>query len=179
MQRHPTIEVLDSAVHLRGRIFDVIEETVRLPSGLVQNLLIVDHPGAVCIAPVFPGGDLLVVRQYRHAIGDWLIELPAGCLLQGEDPLVGARRELEEETGYQAQEWRELRRFHPGPGFTSERIVLFEARGLELLPQGGRACDEDEELETLRMSPAELLSGRTTDGKTLLAASLLLAAASG
>jgi len=173
MRRHPAVETLSSELLLHGPIFDVREESARLPSGLKQELLVVDHPGAVCIAPVLPGGELLLVRQYRHAVGDWLVEIPAGRLEEGEDPLAAARRELEEETGHRATRWRELLVFHPAPGFSSEHLVLFEARGLEPIPGGGRACDADEELELVRARPAEILAGMTTDAKTLLAAHLL------
>lgn len=173
MRRHPAIEICSSELVLRGRIFDVLNETIRLPSGLEQNLLVVDHPGAVCVAPVLPTGELLLVRQYRHAVGDWLIEIPAGRLEVNEDPLAAARRELEEETGHRAHDWKVLQEFYPGPGFNSERIVMFEARDLELVQGGGLACDPDEELELLRARPEELLAGMTLDVKTLLAAALL------
>jgi len=174
MHRHPSVAVLSSELLQHGNIFDVLEESVRLPSGLEQHLLLVDHPGAVCIAPILSDGDLLLVRQYRHAIGDWMIEIPAGRLERNEDPLTAAKRELEEETGHRARKWNELRAFHPAPGFSSERIHLFEARELEPIPGGGRECDPDEELELLRMSPREILAGTMTDAKTLLAAALVM-----
>lgn len=171
------MERLASEKLVSGRIFDVLSERVRLPSGLEQELLVVDHPGAVTVAPVLPDGDLVLVHQYRHAAGDWLLELPAGRLEPGEEPLVAARRELEEETGHRAKAWRELSRFLPAPGFCSEHMTLFLAEELEAVPGGGLTADPDEEIELVRLSPREVLdSGQVRDGKTLLAAALLLLA---
>ena len=172
MQRHPKIELLSSKTIHRGRIFDLVDEHVRLPSGLEQKVLVVDHPGAVCVAPVLDDGSLLLVKQYRHACGDWLVEVPAGRIEAGEDPLTAAQRELEEETGHVAREWSLLTRFFAAPGFCSEVIHIFEARGLEEVPGGGKPADDDEELEIVRLDPAEILRS-AQDAKTLLAAALL------
>ncbi|MEM7518552.1 MAG: NUDIX hydrolase, partial [Planctomycetota bacterium] len=119
-----------------GRIFDLVSERVRLPSGLEQELDVVVHGGAVAIAALREDGKLVCVRQYRHAVGQMLVEIPAGRLEAGEEPLTAARRELEEETGFRAASWRERLRLIPAPGFCSERIVLFEARDLEAVPGG-------------------------------------------
>jgi ADP-ribose pyrophosphatase len=113
MQRHPLVEVLRSDTLLRGRIFDVVDESIRLPSGLRQDVLVVDHPGAVCVAPLLPSGELLLVRQYRHAAGDWLVELPAGRLEPEESRRAAAERELEEETGHRAGRVELLRSSSP------------------------------------------------------------------
>ncbi len=152
----------------------MVAASVRLPSGKKQDLWVVEHPGAVAIAAVLEGGELLLVRQYRHATRRWLIEVPAGRIERGEEPLDAARRELEEETGQRAAEWRELTSFYPAPGFCSERITLFEARGLSPAPAGGPTCDADEEIELVRMRPSELLEGVACDAKTMIAAALLV-----
>jgi ADP-ribose pyrophosphatase len=171
---HQEIEVLESRRLHTGKIFDVVAERLRLPSGLEQDLEIVAHPGAVCIAPLLEDGRLLLVRQYRHAAGDWLLEVPAGRLEAGEDPLTAARRELEEETGHRAGRWTERTAFLPAPGFCSERITLFEARELAAVEGGGREADPDEEIELVRRTPREVLEGgEVRDAKTLLAAALL------
>ena len=174
MRRHADIEILQSQRLHRGLVFDLIRESIRLPSGLRQELDVVDHPGAVYVAPVLPSGELLLVRQYRHAAGDWLVEIPAGRL-EGDDTdrLAAAQRELEEETGHRAGSWEARLEFFPAPGFCSERMTLFVARELEAIPGGGRECDADEELDLVRLSPAEVLAGRGADAKTLLAAALL------
>lgn len=175
MERHSKVERLTSRTLLSGGIFQVLSEKIRLPSGLEQDLLLVAHPGAVAVAPVLPDGDLLLVRQYRHAAEDWLIEIPAGRMESTEDPLEAARRELEEETGHRAARWRELARFFPAPGFCSEHMVLFAADDLEAVAECVLQPDADEELELVRLSPLEVLrGGEVRDGKTLLAAALLL-----
>lgn len=176
MRRHPSVELISAQTILHGRIFDLVEEVVRLPSGLEQRLQLVDHPGAVCIAPLLPSGELLLVRQYRHAAGEWLLEIPAGRREAGEDPLDAARRELEEETGHRARGWELARTFYPAPGFCSEELHLFLARDLEEVVGGGLAADDDEELELVRMRPVEVLAS-SRDAKTLVAAALYLSAA--
>lgn len=173
LQRDPRIEVLAAETLLQGRIFDVVEETIRLPSGLEQRLQLVDHHGAAAVAALTEAGELLLVRQYRHAAGEWMLEVPAGRLEEGEDPLAAARRELEEETGYRAADWSVLGRFYPAPGFCSEYMTLFLARDLELVPER-RPHDDDEELELERRRPEDVLAGDVIDAKTLLAAALLL-----
>jgi len=172
MRRHPDIELLESQTIHAGRIFEVVRESLRLPSGMRQELDVVDHGGAVAIAAEFRSGELLLVRQYRHAAGDWLVEVPAGRVELGEERLAAARRALEEETGHRAGRWEELATFLPAPGFCSEEITLFHAQDLEPVPGGGLAADEDEEIELVRLEPRDLLNA-TRDGKTLLAAALL------
>ena len=172
-QRDPRIEVVSSRRAFRGRIFDVLEESIQLPSGRRQKLAIVDHPGAVAVAALDADGRLLVVRQYRHAVGAWMVEIPAGRMEAGEDPLAAARRELEEETGHRARKWERIADFFVAPGFSSENIALFLALDLTLAGANSLQPDADEEIELLWASPAELLES-SQDAKTLLAASWLL-----
>jgi ADP-ribose pyrophosphatase len=155
---------------LSGRIFDVVAARLTLPSGIEQELWVVEHPGAVAIAAVTEAGELLLVRQYRHAARTVTLEIPAGRLEPGESPLAAARRELAEETGRSARSWRSLSTFLPAPGFCSERIHLFEARELE--PCASEP-DADEDLEVVSLAPERVLE-ETGDGKSLLAAALLL-----
>jgi ADP-ribose pyrophosphatase len=167
------VERLASEVLLRGPVFEVVGERVRLPSGREQRVQIVRHPGAVAIAPLLPSGELLLVRQYRAAVEEWLIEVPAGRLEPDEDPRAGAERELEEETGQRARRWDVLLCFVPAPGFCSERVTLFLARDLEPVASP-RAADPDEELELVRRRPDAILAGgEVHDAKTLLAAAWL------
>ncbi len=156
-------------VLLRGAVFGVVASSLRFPSGLVQDLWVVEHPGAVAVAPVLESGELLLVRQYRHAALDQLLEIPAGRLEPGEAPLDAARRELEEETGHRASSYLELCSFFPAPGFSSEKLTLFEARGLTA---GDPHPDQDEELTLVTLRPEQVLAV-ACDAKTLLAAALL------
>jgi ADP-ribose pyrophosphatase len=172
MNRHPDVRVLSSRSIHSGPAYEVLLESLRLPSGRELSALVVDQPhGAVAIAARFEDGRLLLVRQYRHAVGDWLLEIPAGRLDPGESALDAARRELEEETGYRARTWRALCSFVLAPALCSERMTLFLAEGLELATGERRAPDADEELEVLREHPRRLLE-ESRDAKTLLAASL-------
>jgi len=173
----PPVELLRSTHLHRGPVFDVVRDHVRLPSGREQKIDVVRHGGAVAIAARRPTGELVLVRQYRHAVGDWLLELPAGRLEPGEAPLCAARRELEEETGLVAERWSELTRFFAAPGFCSEELVVFLAEGLRPAGTGRREPDADEEIELEERTPAQILAGAARDAKTLLAAALLLGAA--
>lgn len=173
---HPDVERLSSRTLHDGRVFRLLNERVRLPSGLVQDVDLVEHPGAVGVAALDGEGRLVLVRQYRHALGEWTLELPAGRLEPGEEPLTTAIRELEEETGLAAGSWSFLRTVVPAPGFCSERIHLFLARDLRAVVGSRRAPDEDEELEVVRMAPELLAAGATADAKTLIAAASLLGA---
>ncbi|MCB9913811.1 MAG: NUDIX hydrolase [Planctomycetes bacterium] len=175
LHRHPKIELRSSTLRHAGFVYDVRREELRLPSGLEQCIDVVVHSGAVAVAALDEHGRLALVRQYRHALGEWLEELPAGRLEPNEAPLDAAKRELEEETGLVAKRWSPLRRIVPAPGFCSEVIHVFLARELRAVPGGGRPHDADEELEVLWRRPEELLADEgQRDAKSLLAAALLL-----
>ena len=174
LQRNPAVRVVSSQVVYSGRVFDVVREKVVLPSGIEQDLSIVDHPGAVAVAAIDARGDVLLVKQYRHACGDWLLEVPAGRVELGEDRLSAAMRELEEETGYRARSWEVLREFFAAPGFCSELLTLFVARDLVEVGAGARQKDKDEEMDVVKRAPATLFDGDVRDAKTLIAAALLM-----
>jgi ADP-ribose pyrophosphatase len=132
---------------------------------------IVEHPGAVAIVAVDAEGKVALVRQRREAVREYLLELPAGTLEEGESPLESARRELEEETGLTGGSWRELGRFYTTPGFCRERMHLFAAEDVEA---GAAKPEEDEELELVRWDVGEIGTriGELEDAKTV--AGLLL-----
>jgi ADP-ribose pyrophosphatase len=171
----PGVHELSTTKIHRGRVFDVARAAVRLPSGLEQRFDVVLHAGAAAIAAVDDDGRLLCVRQYRIPAGDWLLEIPAGRLEPGEDPLRAAQRELEEETGHRAAHWSLLRRFFPAVGFCTEVMHLFLATGLTTVHEGKLAADDDEELEVVHATAEELLSAEPADAKTLVAALLVQA----
>lgn len=158
-----------------GRIVSLHLDAVSLWEGGQQvgqgQREVVLHPGAVCVLPVSDAGEVLLVRQFRYATGDFLWEAPAGKLdVSGEAPLAAAQRELAEETGFAAQHWQELGFIYTAPGFCNERIYLFVASGLTPL-EGGATPEEDESIEAQFFSPTALIdlvqAGQLQDAKTL------------
>lgn len=161
-------ELLEETRIHPGRVVDLRLERVRIPNGAVCDFEVVRHPGAAVVLPLFVDGTTVLLRQYRHAAGGWLLEAPAGKLEPGEDPAECARRELEEETGWVPGELEEAGVIWTTPGFCDERIWLYLARDLE---RGTRAHEEDEVIETRRMSLREAVemarTGVITDAKTI------------
>jgi ADP-ribose pyrophosphatase len=157
----------------RGRVIDLGLEEVRLPNGMTVELEIVRHPGASAIVPLHDDGRVVMIRQYRHAAGGMIYEVPAGRLNAGEDPLDCARRELREEAGLTADRIERLGMIFTTPGFTNEKIHLFVARGLRSV---GQQLDHDEVIEVIERPLAELMRmierGEIVDGKTICALTL-------
>jgi ADP-ribose pyrophosphatase len=157
-------ELVFNGNHIQVRVDKVLET-----SGKVFSKEIVVHPGAVCVVPLLDNGDVVLVRQYRYAAGQHLLELCAGGLNPGEDPLEAARRELEEETGYLASKLIERARFWTTPGFTTEFMYLYEATGLTKTQTNP---DEDEVIEIEVATQAEALrmvdDGRIQDAKSII-----------
>lgn len=164
-------KVLKSRVVYRGPVFHVTTEIVREPSGVTARRDVVRHTGSVVIMAVDDGSAeprLLLVRQFRHAAGSELWELPAGRAEKGENLLAAGKRELLEETGVTARSWKRALFFYVSPGFLDETMTLFLARGLR---QGQANPDEDEVIETRFFPLSEAvrmaISGRIKDAKTL------------
>jgi len=155
-----------------GKVIQVYVEDVQLPNGNTSKREIVKHPGAVAILPLTNEGKLVLVRQYRKALERVLVEIPAGKLEKGEEPLVTARRELEEETGYSAQSMRHLISFYTSPGFADELIHLYVAEGLVKLEEAA-GLDDDEFVDLLEVTLEEALAMLETkeiyDAKTAYA----------
>jgi ADP-ribose pyrophosphatase len=153
-----------------GVLLHVHRDTVRLPNGKAGAREYIDHPGAVAIVPVLEGGKILLERQFRYAIGKVMVEIPAGKIDPGEDPLETAKRELLEETGYLAREWHHLGTIHPLVAYSNEHIELYLARSLE--ERHGAVLDDGEFLETFSLPLAEAVvwvrDGRITDSKTMI-----------
>jgi ADP-ribose pyrophosphatase len=149
-----------------GKLFDVVVEEW---DGRERE--IVEHPGATAIVAIDREGCVTLVRQLREAARKQLLELPAGTLEEGEEPLASAQRELAEEVGLREGRWRELAAFYTTPGFCRERMHLFLAEDLE---RGAANPEEDEEVEIVRWQVAEIESrlGELEDAKTI--AGLLL-----
>jgi ADP-ribose pyrophosphatase len=165
-----TPEVLSTNVLHRYRIFTIVEQALRLPSGRAVVRQVVKHPGAVVIIPQLADGRLILMEQYRFAVGETLLEFPAGTLEPGEAPLECARRELIEETGYRAEHWRALGATYPSPGYCDEQQHLFMATGL--VPEHA-AADEDEILEVKGLTVQEveraIADGALVDAKSIAA----------
>ncbi len=157
----------------QGRILNVRLDTVRLPSGHETVREVIEHPGAVVIVAVDDADNVLLVKQYRYAIGREMLELPAGTLEKNELPEHAAPRELKEETGYTAQSWERLTSFFSSPGILTEEMHIYLARDLS---EGQSEPEGDEDLQLrripLREAVAMVAHGEIMDGKSI--AGLLL-----
>ena len=149
--------------------FRVIRESVTSEGGKTKTREIIRHPGACVIVPLLDDGRVCLIRNWRIAAGQTLIELPAGTLEPPEPPHVTAERELIEETGYRARSWKKIASFWPSPGYVSEQMTIFLARDLT---EGEAAPMHDEKIETRWFAKNELDgligSGKIQDGKTLI-----------
>ena len=154
-----------------GHIVKLTVDQVRLPDGKEAQREVVFHPGGVAVLALDEDNRVALVRQYRYPIQQLLLELPAGKLDHGqEDPIEGARRELAEETGLEAEEWTYLGHILASPGFCTEDLHMYLARGLT---RKGQHLDEDEFLDVVTMPFEELvgqvMDGTITDAKTVAA----------
>jgi ADP-ribose pyrophosphatase len=162
----------------QGRIFTVAVETITLPNGREFHVEIIRHPGSVVIVPVTDSGEILLVKQYRHAIGRFAWELPAGSLKPSEDVAGAARRECQEEVGLVAARLTPLGSFFPTPGYCDEEMHFFRADGLRD-PRADEPArpDDDEDIEAKAFSPGTLrqmiAAGEIVDLKTVAGLALL------
>lgn len=159
---------LHSQTVFKGRLLHVKSDQVRLPNGHETVREYILHPGAAMIIAMLDENTIVLERQYRYPLNRHFIELPAGKIDEGEEPLDTARRELREECGYTAAEWHHLTTLHPAIGYADERIELYLARGLS---QVGHQRDEDEFIEVLHVSLTEALhwvrDGHITEAKAV------------
>ncbi len=166
-------ETLERKTVFEGKVLRLYLDRVRLPDGVEAEREVVLHWGAVGMVPLDERGGVFLVRQYRHATGKDLLEIPAGKLAEKEDPLRCARRELMEEIGYDAGEFTALASFYTSPGFSDEKLHLYLAR--DLRPASAEA-DEDEFLEVVHMPLTQAMSmisrGEIEDSKTIVGISL-------
>jgi ADP-ribose pyrophosphatase len=151
-----------------GKMLKVRSDTVRLPDGGTAEREFIDHPGAVAVIALTDAGELVMERQYRYPLGRDMIEIPAGKIDPGEDPLATAQRELKEETGYTAAHWRHVATIHIAIAYSNERIEIYLAKDLR---HEGAKLDDEEFLEVFTLSPAAALAwvreGKITDSKTV------------
>ena len=163
-----TEHTLDSKTVYHGRLLHVLEDQVRMPDGKDGRREYIRHPGAVVMIPMLDAETVILVRQFRYPLRRHFYELPAGKIDAGEQPGQTASRELREECGYEAADWRHLATLHPCVGYSDERIELFVARDLRHVRH---APEDGEFLEqlTVRLEVALewVKTGRITDAKTI------------
>jgi len=154
----------------KGKVLDISLETAKLPDGRAVDLEIIRHPGGACVLPFYDNGDILMIRQYRHATGGIIWEIPAGRIDDGEEALNCASRELEEEGGVRAGKMEKLGEFFSTPGFCSELLHIYLATDLKPC---GQKLEADEYLEVARMpfdkAVDMLYKGEIKDSKTAIA----------
>lgn len=163
--------VLSSRIAYRGPVFGVTTDNVLEPTGVRVRRDVVRHSGSIVVLAVDESGReprVLIERQYRHAAGRFLYELPAGRIDEGEDELEAAKRELREETGYSARRWKKILHFWASPGFVAETMSVYLARDLTL----GNAEPEDDEVIEISMVPLRravkmVIDGTIQDAKTI------------
>lgn len=169
--RSSKARIISSRTAYRGPVFWVTTDQVQEPGGIQVRRDLIHHAGSVVVLAVDDAGAtprLLLERQYRHAAGDYLWELPAGRIDPGEKALQAAQRELIEETGYRAQRWRRILHFYASPGFMAETMAVYLALGLIK----GKAEPEADEIIHQRMVPLPaavkmVMKGTIRDGKTI------------
>jgi ADP-ribose diphosphatase len=165
-------EQLNSETVYSGKLITVRKDTVRLPNGKTTEREVVEHSEVVAILPVLEDGRLVLVRQYREAVGKALLEIPAGGVDEGETPEEAARREMVEETGYRVGALDRICSFYSSPGFLTELMHLFVARDLE----PGEPTEENDELEVVLLTQDDamqrLWDGEIIDAKTVAALAL-------
>lgn len=152
-----------------GKVITLNIDTVTLPNGLTVDLEMVRHPGAAAVVPLKEDGTVILIRQFRHAAGGFIYEIPAGKLHPGEDPKACAARELEEEIGYRAGSLELLSSIFTAPGFTDEVIHIYKATAMT---KGRQHLDRDEVLEVVEMPLQEAMAmirvGTIRDAKTMV-----------
>ncbi len=160
---------MDGQTVYSGSFFRIEKDQVRLPDGASAFREFMRHPGAAAVIPLFEDGTVLLERQFRYPMNRIFIELPAGKIDRGEHSLETARRELEEETGYVADEWYFVTTIHNAIGYSDEHIDLYLAKGLR---KGTAHLDAEEFIQSFRMPASELVDGvrqgRITDVKTVV-----------
>ena len=153
----------------KGRVVTLDIDTVTLPNGATIELEMIHHPGAAAVVPMKDDGTVILIRQYRHAAGGYIYEIPAGKLHPGEDPKLCAARELQEEIGYRADSLELLTSILTTPGFTDEVIHIYKGTGLT---KGKQDLDHDEVIEIVELplekALAQIIDGTIRDGKTIV-----------
>ncbi len=169
-------KTINSESIYQGKIIDLQVDEVTLPNGKTSKRELIKHPGAVAVIPITPEGNIIMVEQYRKALEKSIIEIPAGKLEQGEEPMNTAKRELEEETGYGCDNLEHIISFYTSPGFADEIVHLYLAENIYQI-EDSRETDEDEFVELIEVSVEEAVQlikeRRIYDAKTAYAVQYL------
>ncbi|MED3880521.1 NUDIX hydrolase [Priestia megaterium] len=154
---HLTEKMLSSEKLFGGRVIDLYLEEVELPNGKTSTREVVKHPGAVAVIALTSDHKMVMVKQYRRPMDRILVEIPAGKLEKGEEPIVTAKRELEEETGYTTDSLSHIISFYTSPGFADELVHLYLAEDLKVMTNKAE-LDEDEFVEVMEVTVDEALT---------------------
>lgn len=168
MRKLQKIKLLKRSLIYQGHTIRLVKDELLVDGKRIKREII-QHPGAVVIVPMLSRDNVVLLRQYRRSVDQWLLELPAGTLHPGENPFLAARRELKEETGYTAGKWRRLGRFYAAPGVLNEEMTIYLAQ--DLTP-GPTNLDDDELLKpvvlTLKDALRKVRTGAIRDSKTII-----------
>lgn len=163
-------KLLKSRILYKGKVFDHQVDEIEYDSGNKTIREVAIHPGGAVVVPIKDDGNIILVKQFRYPLQKYLIELPAGKLDKDEDPLVCAKRELEEETGYKANEFKKLGEIYTSPGYSTEILYLYSAKGL--IPGNHNREEGERGMEILELSLNEIekmiAGGEITDAKTIV-----------
>lgn len=169
--KHLEEKTLSSKQVYKGRFLKVEQDQVQAPDGKIYVREYILHPGAAMMIPLLPNGNVVMIHQYRHALKQVFLEFPAGKRDHNEETILTAQRELKEETGYEAKEWKFLTTIHPVIGYSNEHIDLYLAKDLTL---ADRQLDHGEFIDVTEVSPKDLMrsvqEGKVTDVKTQIGA---------
>ncbi len=169
--KHLEEKTLSSKQVYSGRFLKVEQDQVQAPDGKIYFREYILHPGAAMIIPLLPNGNVVMIHQYRHAVKQVFLEFPAGKRDHNEETVLTAQRELKEETGYEAKEWKLLTTIHPVIGYSNEHIDLYLAKDLTLAE---RQLDHGEFIDVVEVTPKDLMKyvqeGKVSDVKTQIGA---------
>lgn len=166
--------LISSKLAYDGKVFSIYTDKVQEPGGFINTRDVIRHSGSIVILALDESKDphdpeIIIERQYRHAAGQFLLELPAGRIEPGEAPLAAAKREMIEETGYRAKRWTHLTKYFASPGFLGESMNIYLARDIS---EGKAQPEADEQIEVVRIKLSDLLTmiaaDKIHDGKTLI-----------